>query len=352
MRSDPALRSIALALVTLFVVACGGGAGTPATVTSPTSAAATTAATATPTPAPVKVRAAYGNVTPANLAPFYAKEKGIFLQNGLDVDLTLIDGGGKSMAALLGGSVDIAQLGGTETMSAAAGGADVEAVALFVPVSPWVLMAPASYSGPNDLKGKTIGVASKGGSSEVAADQQIDKLGLKLSDVTILATGSVANLTAAMLAGQVYAGPGHPPDTAKLFAAGFKVIMDLAAQKVPAVENCTIVTKKYASEHKDVLQKYVDSLVQAIVAMKKDKAGTLPVMQKLLKVTDQAALSQTYDYYVTQIFPVYPEVTPPAWEYSRDEFAKTNAAVKGLDVTKVIDNSFVKNAQDRKVGGS
>ncbi|HEY8730520.1 MAG TPA: hypothetical protein VIN69_00900, partial [Candidatus Limnocylindria bacterium] len=59
-----------------------------------------------------------------------------------------------------------------------------------------------------------------------------------------------------------------------------------------------------------------------------------------------------YDYYVTQIFPTYPEVTPPAWIYSRDEFANTNAKVKDLDVTKVIDDSFVKDAQTRKVGGS
>ena len=346
MTSTLGLRALAIAVSVVVAAGCGGGGGGSAATASSASNAAT------PTPPPVKVRAAYGNVTPANLAPFYAKEKGIFLANGLDVDLTLIDGGGKAMAALLGNSVDIAQLGGTETMSAFAGGAEVEAVTLFVPVSPWVLMAPASYTGPNDLKGKTVGVASKGGSSEVAANQAIEKLGLKLTDVSIVATGSVANLTAAMLAGQVYAGPGHPPDTSALFKAGYKVIMDLAAQKVPAVENCTIVTKKFAAEHKDIMQKYVDSLIQAIVAMKKDKPGTLPVMQKLLNVTDQDALSETYDYYVTAIFPIYPEVTPDAWTYSRDELAKTNAAVKGLDVTKVIDNSFVKDAQTRKVGGS
>jgi NitT/TauT family transport system substrate-binding protein len=343
MRSDLALRISAITMSTAMIVGCGGSP--PGAAISPGGSAATA------TPAPIKVRASYGNVTPANLAPFYAKEKGIFLQNGLDVDLSLIDGGAKSMAAVLGNSVDVAQLGGTELMSAYVGGGEVQAVALFVPVSPWVLMAPSDYTGPNDLKGKTIGVASKGGSSEIAAVQQIERLGLKLSDVTILATGSVANLTSAMLAKQVYAGPGHPPDTAALFKAGYKVIMDLAAQNVPAVENCTIVTKKFASANKDVMQKYVDSLIQSIVAMKKDKPGTLPVMQKLLNVTDQEALSQTYDYYVTQIFPVYPTVAPKEWIYSRDEFAKTNAAVKDLDVTKVIDNSFVKNAQDRKVGG-
>jgi NitT/TauT family transport system substrate-binding protein len=174
MRSAIGIRALAIAVSTVLIIGCGGGAGGPSSVASPSPSVA---ASATPTPQPVKIRAAYGNVTPANLAPFYAKEKGIFLQNGLDVDLSLIDGGGKAMAALLGNSVDIAQLGGTEAMSASVGGADIEAVTLFVPVSPWVLMAPASYTGPNDLKGKTVGVASKGGSSEVAADQAIDKKG-------------------------------------------------------------------------------------------------------------------------------------------------------------------------------
>jgi NitT/TauT family transport system substrate-binding protein len=297
------------------------------------------------------VRAAYQNITPANLAPYFAKDQGIFLKHGLDVDLPLIDGGAKAMAALLGGSVDIIQVGGTEVMSAFVGGGDVEAVALFVPVSPWVLMAPASYTGANDLKGKVVGVASKGGSAEIAAIQMIERLGLKLTDVSIQSFGSVANLTAAMLAGQAYAGPGHPPDTARLFAANFKVISDLAKEKVPATENTTATTKKFASANKEIVQKYVDSLVDAITVMKKDKATTLKVMQALLKVDDQAALSQTYDFYVTAIFPVYPEMTPPVWTYSRDELAKTNAAVKDLDVTKVFDNSFVADAQKRKVGG-
>lgn len=344
------LRSIPLAIA-LVVLSCGGGAP-PAAVSSASAAPASAAASAAPTAAaPIKVRAAYQNITPANLAAYFAKDQGVFLKHGLDVDLPLIDGGAKAMAALLGGSVDIIQVGGTEIMSAFVGGGDVEAVALFVPVSPWVLMAPASYTGPNDLKGKVIGVASKGGSAEIAAVQCVERLGLKTSDVSIQATGSVANLTAAMLAGQVYAGPGHPPDTAALFKANFKVIVDLAAQKIPATENTTAVTKKFASANKDVVQKYVDSLVDAIAVMKKDKPTTLKVMQSLLKVEDQAALSQTYDFYVTQIFPIYPEMTPPVWIYSRDELAKSNAAVKDLDVTKVFDNSFVADAQKRKVGG-
>ncbi|MHB8630355.1 MAG: ABC transporter substrate-binding protein [Candidatus Limnocylindria bacterium] len=332
MRSSIALRALAIALCTVVVVGCGGG-------------------TATPAAAPVKVRASYGNVTPANLAPFFAKDQGIFLKHGLDVDLSLISGGSKSMAALLGNSEDIAQLGGTETMSAAAGGADVVCVALFVPVSPWTLLGPASYSSPSDLKGKTIGVATRGGSAEVAAVQALAKLGLKPSDVSIQATGSTANLTAAMIAGQVYAGPGHPPDTSKLFAAGFKVIVDLAKQKVLSTDNGTIVTRSYLNTHKDVIQRYVDSLIEAVATMKKDKPTTLKVMQKLLKVTDPQALSQTYDFYVSQIFPTYPLPGVAEFQASRDELTATAPQLKGFDVTKILDPTFVQDAQKRKVGG-
>jgi NitT/TauT family transport system substrate-binding protein len=340
-------RSVPLAIA-LIVIGCGGA---PAAVSSPT-VAPTTAATSAPTQAaPIKVRAAYQNITPANLAPFFAKDQGIFLKHGLDVDLPLIDGGAKAMAALVGGSIDITQIGGTEAMSAVAGGADVQIVTLFVPVSPWVLMVPQSYTGPNDLKGKVIGVASKGGSSEVALLQMLDRMGLKSTDVSIQATGSVANLTAAMLANQMYAGPGHPPDTARLFAANYKVGFDLAKEKVPAIENTTATTKKFLTANREVIQRFVDSLIEAIVVMKKDKPTTLKVMEKLLNVTDQAALSQTYDYYVTGIFPIYPELTLATWTFGRDDFAKSNPAVKDLDLSKMLDNSFVADAQKRKVGG-
>src|SRR2546423_3258353 len=68
MRSVLALRISAIAICMAIVAGCGGTTGGIPGVTGPTATAAT--------PAPVKVRAAYGNVTPANLAPFYAKEKG------------------------------------------------------------------------------------------------------------------------------------------------------------------------------------------------------------------------------------------------------------------------------------
>src|SRR5437899_6640164 len=212
---------VILLTVTLLSSACGGGAAAPSG--APTSAAA---ATASPKPSPVKIVSSYGNVTPSNLAPFMAKELGLFEKYNLNVDLSLISGGNASSAALLSGQVQVANFGGTEAMSAYAGGGDVRAVALFVPVTPWQLLAKPDYKQPSDLKGKVVGVASIGGSAYIAAVTALQQIGLDpQKDVTIQAFGDTAKLAAAMLGGAAYAGPGHPPDTTALLAAGFKPIV-------------------------------------------------------------------------------------------------------------------------------
>jgi NitT/TauT family transport system substrate-binding protein len=335
---------VPIAVLSLIFTACGAA-------TTPGPSASPGATGATPAPELIKIKASYGNVTPANIAPFLAKELGIFAKHGLDVDLLLIDGGAPSAAALISGQVQFANFGGTETMSGVAGGAEIAAVALFVPVTPWQLLAKTDYKTPDDLRGKTVGVASKGGSSEVAADLSLQRLKLDPNkDVTKTALGSVANLTKAMLGGAVYAGPGHPPDTVLLLKSGFKVIVDLAAEKIPATDNCTIVRKSYMASNRQTVQAYIDSEIEAIAMAKKDKPTTVKALGKLLNLDDQEALSQAYDFYVTQIMPIYPHVTADTFNYTKEALVATNPAVKNLDVAKAIDDSFVADAEKRGVG--
>src|SRR6185503_11801708 len=200
-------RVLALGITALFIAgACGGS--TPAASSAPT-VAASVAPTASPTP--IKIKSSYGNVTPANLAPFMAKELGLFEKRGLDVELSLIDGGAPSAAALVSNQTQVGNFGGTEAMSGFVGGSDMQVVALFVPVTPWQFLAKADYKTPADLKGKTIGVAIVGGSA--------------------------------------YAAPGHPPDTVKLLVNGFKVIYDLNTKKITTTDNYTITPKSQTDKN-------------------------------------------------------------------------------------------------------
>jgi NitT/TauT family transport system substrate-binding protein len=339
----------------LIAGACGGGGAAPTTAPA-TSAVAAATTTATPKPPPVKIKSSYGNVTPSNLAPFLAKELGVFEKYNLDVTLDLIDGGVASSAALVSGNTQVGNFGGTEVMSAVAGGSDMVAIALFVPVTPWQLLAKNDYKTPADLKGKVVGVASIGGSAYIAAVTALQKMGLDpQKDVTIQAFGNTANLAAAMLGGAAYAGPGHPPDTVKLLANGFKPIYDLAAEKIPATDNCTVVLRSWADKNPQVAQAYIDAEIEALGIAKKDKTKTLPILAKLLKLDmakpdEAAAVSQTYDFYVQTIFPLYPHPTVATFNSSRDALVAQNPNVKNMDVTKAFDDKYVADAEKRGIG--
>ena len=65
---------------------------------------------------------------------------------------------------------------------------------------------------------------------------------------------------------------------------------------------------------------------------------------------DATALSQTYDFYVTTIFPSYPHPLVASFNSTRDTLVATNAKVKDLDVTKVIEDKYVADAEKRGVG--
>src|SRR5512138_3217774 len=118
-----------IAILGILAMACGG---TPATSNAPaTSAAAASQASASGAPkdSPMacckKVIAAYSNVSADDWVMWYAFEKGIFKERGLEVDMQAISGGAQTSAALLANQINIGQFGGSEAMSANAQGADL-----------------------------------------------------------------------------------------------------------------------------------------------------------------------------------------------------------------------------------
>src|SRR5437870_13873194 len=156
--------AVLTATLAILAAACGGGVGTTPTSAPPTQAAGSP--TTTPRPCCTKVISAYSNISADDWMPWYAFEKGIFKDNGLEVDLQSINGGTQTSAALLGGSIQIGQFGGAEALSANAGGADLVVVANLAPVYPYKLYVQKGIKTVADLKGKTIGVSNAGGSSE------------------------------------------------------------------------------------------------------------------------------------------------------------------------------------------
>lgn len=338
------------AILGILAAACGGGAGGGTAATTAPAAAASGAKT--PRPCCTKVVSAYSNISADDWIPWYAFEKGIFKENGLDVDLQSINGGAQTSAALLAGGIQIGQFGGSEALSAVAGGADLVVVANLAPVYPYKLYVQKTIKTIADLKGKKIGVSNAGGSSDIATRAALKAVGIDPDkDVTIVAVGSHANRTAALLAGSIDAGVDDPPEDLELVKAGLVALIDLASQKLPAANTGVIMSRAFVNANKDTVQAYIDSLTIARAKMKADKAGANAVLAKYFKITDQAALDNAYDFFMNEVTTAYLFPGVAQFKDAVDILGKKNDKIKTVDIAKMLDRTFMQSAQDRKLGG-
>ena len=82
-------------------------------------------------------------------------------------------------------------------------------------------------------------------------------------DVQIVAVGSHANRTAALLAGGIDAGVDDPPEDEELVKAGLTPLINLAGPKNPASNTAIFVPRSYLNANTAVVQTYIDPIDQA-----------------------------------------------------------------------------------------
>src|SRR5437879_13372630 len=143
--------AVLVASLAILATACGGG-GARGPVATTTASKAAASASPTARPCCTKVVAAYSNISADDWMPWYAFEKGIFKDNGLEVDLQSINGGAQTSAALIAGSIQIGQVGGCEALSANAGGGEVVIVANLAAAYPSKLYVQQRIKTLRDLK--------------------------------------------------------------------------------------------------------------------------------------------------------------------------------------------------------
>ena len=321
-----------------------------AAVSASPSALPSAAGAATTVSPPVAIRVSYSNVITDNLPAWEALEAGIFKQSGLEVQLDNIPSS-TGIPALLSGQVQVAQLGGSETMSATAGGGDLVILGIVSPVYPFVFMAPNDITSLDQMRGKKIGVSNAGSTSDIATRVMLRKSGLNPdTDVTIVAVGSLENRVSALVNGAIDGGLATPPDQLVLEDKGFHAIYDMAREKVPSAGDVIAVKRSWLDQNPTVAQAYVDSIIQGTLRSRADREFTLTVLEKYLKTTDQHALNVTYDYFVGEVTPVYPVIGAEYFADAIGQLSQSNDKLKTFDVTTMLAPQFVKSAMDRKLG--
>jgi len=328
------LHLVGLATLAILLTACGGAPAAPPGAQAP----------------PDKLTVAFSSISGDNLALWLAKEAKILEKNRLAVEVQSIAGGKNTMSALLSGQLQLAHVGGSEVLSAVTGGADLVILATNTPVYPYVLMVAPNIKSITDLKGQKVGVSSAGGSADIATRTLLRREGLDPDkDVTMIPLGSHQARTAALLAGSVQAGVDDPPGTGKLEAKGLHALYDLAALKLPTANNVIAAQRAWVKDHRDIAQRYVDSIVQAVATAKKDRAQTISVMKKYFKSDDEKELGAAADFFTREVLPSLPYPQPEQFADAKAVLGAKNERARNFDVASILDSSFVKSAADRKL---
>jgi len=365
------LRKLSVLIATLTLLAgCGGSAAAPSQPASsaapakPASSAAAPTASASAQPAgssPAKPAASAAGTTKLTIiysansvdqTPAWAAlDGGYFKQNGLDVNMEYVAGGTKTTAALIAGQAQVSLQGGNEAMSAVSNGSDLVLIAGLLPVYGFKVEAAPKRTDIKtvaDLKGKKLGVSTIGGTADVALRSFLKKNGIDPDkDVTIIATGDPTTTQGALTSGAVDASMAVPPNSLIAEKAGTHPIADLAS--IPNAENSVTVRRDWLDANKPVAQELVDSLIEGLARIKKDKAFTEGLWKKYLKFDDQEGLDYTYDFFSTKIWPEYPHIKADQLADGLAVLSQKNEKLKNFDVNKMLDDSFVQDAEKRGV---
>jgi NitT/TauT family transport system substrate-binding protein len=352
LRASAAL-SVVVALTVLLSMA--RAPAPPETTAPPRPNQAAASSTTSPVSAAVRAPAVSGPTTKisvsfpeggAHLPLFYARDKGIFAKNGLDVALQGLGGGPVAAAALQSGEIQIVDITGSEVVSADAAGADIIILATLTPVYPYAFEVSQAISSKDDLKGKTIAVRASGDATDIATRVLLKREGLDPDkDVTILAVQQEGARMASLMAGQICCTVAQVQDRMFLEKNGFHMLFDMTTLGIPNAQGVIATNRTYAKNHSDVIQHFMDSLIESIGRSKKDKPGSLPVLKAQLKLEDDALVAATYDFFIGEVIPDVPTPTAAQFADCISILAKQNDKLKGFDVVPFIDTSYLDKSQ-------
>jgi NitT/TauT family transport system substrate-binding protein len=254
-----------------------------------------------------KLRVAYAAITAAFSIPWIAKEAGIFQRHGLDVELVYIAAGSRAVQTLVGGSIDIAAIGGPAGVDAKLAGADTVYVAIPVNrVLVFTVVAP-QIQRIEEMRGKSIGVTRVGTVTDFFTRIYLRQNGLVPDrDVMIRQMGGLPEIVAGLKAGQIEGGTFGFPAVLHARAAGFRVLVDYNTAGYRYPLSSVIVTQKLLRTQESAVRRFLEALIEGVHRFKTDPNFTMNVIGKYTQTTDRSMLEETQRVYASAFERAFP----------------------------------------------
>jgi ABC-type nitrate/sulfonate/bicarbonate transport system substrate-binding protein len=303
-----------------------------------------------------KVRLAYSAFAYANPPFWIAQDLKLCEKYGLDSELVYVSGA-RPIQAMLGGSIDVSQVGGAATVSAAAQGADVVILGTIFSRLNFAVHASPQIKQVSDLKGKTLVTGTVGGNTYFAALLFLSRFNwVPNRDVNLIGVGGSPEVLGALTQGRFPAGVLTAPTTHMATRMGFREIFDLASLDFPFPTLSVVSTRKYIEANSDVIMNVLRATSEAIHLYRTRPEVALPVIAKYMRVPkDDPALLQAQETFAKHLnLTLRPSLD--GIQFILDFLAEQRPALKGKNPADFVNVSFLKKLEDegffKKLSGS
>jgi NitT/TauT family transport system substrate-binding protein len=273
----------------------------------------------------------------ASLSVYVANRKGFFTKHGIAPNFVTVSSGSAAMQAMLSGSADMANVAIFEALSAASKGENVKyivgaATGSFgeLVVGKNVQIGDKSAGYPNvikALKGKKIGVSSKGSATYYALAYTLQQAGLNpATDVTIVPAGTLSAQVAALKSGQLDAFMSQEPVTTQVTSSGDGQVVyyEYKGTRPPVFDN--LITNGIAAS-----DDYIAKNPNAV----KGVHDAVQEADEYIAGLDQAGVTAL----ATTVSPDFPGITEPVLAQAISHYQKLYSATMskaGVDAANTV----------------
>ena len=301
-----------------------------------------------------KLVADYGGQSGFQSAVWVAKDLKIFDKYGLDVEVIMITGSARSIAALIGNSTQFSTGSATGPLAAAVKGTDLKVIAASYNKFPYAFVVNPEIRSPKDLRGKKVNILNFGGSNDLALRLALKEWGLKLSDIQVIVGGDAPTRLGSLMTGRTDATILSPPHLTIAVKSGYRVLADMGDMSANFPQSTLNVKGSYMRDNRDLVKRFVRSYAEAIHVIKTSRDRTMKIFAKRMGVDDAAMISSTYDYFAPR-FSFPPRVNLDGVRDTLGFYAEQNAEFKNRRAEEFVDHSLMDELEKegffKKLGG-
>ena len=255
--------------------------------------------------AQTKITVGVAAMSPRTIPLLIAQEQGLFAKQGIDARIVLIKGAPTLVASLISGDIEVGYTGGTAVLGAASQGLYLRILSSISSKLTHTIIANPNVKTVEQLRGKSFGIQSIGGSTWMHTILSLEHVGLdvKRDHINLLVIGDSVLIGQSLEAGRIDAAVLDGALVRRLKSRGFTLIADMTPANIPMLNQAIVVNQEFLQKRADVAEKIlmalVDSLAYTLAPMNKGVV-TKTIMQRF-HISDPAVVEEGYQDLLTSI---------------------------------------------------